>query len=204
LRIILSRHGNTFDPDEKVVWVGSRNDKPLVPKGREQAETLAAALIEKKIKIDAVYAGPLKRTKEYASIVCNKMNLSFQPKIDQRLIEFDYGNWAGLTNDEVIKKFGEKEFKDWQDHSVWPKNSGWSGSDEQFTKELKDFLSDLIKNHKQDDTILVVSSGGKMRYFLAMINDKREPKIKTGHVCEMTYDGKALKILSWDLSPEKL
>ncbi|MFH1223612.1 MAG: histidine phosphatase family protein [Pseudomonadota bacterium] len=203
MRLILSRHGNTFDPDERVTWVGSKNDKPLVPKGREQAEALAATLIEKKIKIDAVYCGPLKRTREYADIVCKKVGLK-PAKIDERLNELDYGAWAGLTNDEVIKKFGEKEFNDWQENSIWPKNSGWTGSLKEKTDEIKSFLSDLNKNHKPNDTILVVTSTGRLRFFLSAAVDSREPKVKTGNICEASYDGKELKILSWSTSPDKL
>ena len=45
MRLILSRHGNTFSPGEKAVWVGRRSDLPLVEEGRRQAVRHWARLV---------------------------------------------------------------------------------------------------------------------------------------------------------------
>ena len=55
VNIIISRHGNTFEPDEKVVWAGATNDLPLAAKGIEQAKNLGAWLATNSIKLDIAY-----------------------------------------------------------------------------------------------------------------------------------------------------
>jgi probable phosphoglycerate mutase len=38
MQLILSRHGNTFSPQDAVVWVGAKQDLPLVDSGVLQAK----------------------------------------------------------------------------------------------------------------------------------------------------------------------
>ena len=123
MQLILSRHGNTFAPEDKSVWAGTSNDLPLVQKGLEQAETLAAALIANQIRPKTIYCSPLQRTKIYAQIVIDRLKLSYKPIVDQRLNEIDYGDWTGLTNEEVAAKFGQEDLELWTKHSLWQKQA---------------------------------------------------------------------------------
>jgi broad specificity phosphatase PhoE len=132
------------------------------------------------------------------------MKLFLIPKIDPRLNELDYGNWSGHTNQEVIEKYGEKVFKDWEERGVWPHDAEWGSSREDVIKELAAFVVDLIKDHEQDETILIVSSTGRIRHLLKLSNDVFDPKVKTGNVCELSYKNGELTITSWNIAPEKL
>ena len=49
MKLYLIRHGNTFAPGDKVTWVGSQNDLPLVESGIQQAQTLSSALQKQNI-----------------------------------------------------------------------------------------------------------------------------------------------------------
>jgi probable phosphoglycerate mutase len=40
-RLILIRHGNTFEAGQKAVWVGARSDLPLTMAGEAQAHAAA-------------------------------------------------------------------------------------------------------------------------------------------------------------------
>src|SRR4051812_6458627 len=102
MEILLARHGNTFAPQEPSVWAGSANDLPLVEKGVAQAEKLAAVLKAQNLPLSAVYCGPLQRTSHYASLIVRRLQLPFQPLVDSRINEIDYGSWTGLTNEQVI------------------------------------------------------------------------------------------------------
>ncbi|MGA9265082.1 MAG: histidine phosphatase family protein, partial [Rhodomicrobium sp.] len=66
--LLLARHGNTFEPSDKVVWVGARTDLPLTAKGREQAAALGEGLQPMKSVIKRIVSGPLQRTREHAGI----------------------------------------------------------------------------------------------------------------------------------------
>jgi probable phosphoglycerate mutase len=72
--LLLARHGNTFEAGEMAIWVGARTDLPLTARGREQAHALAARLQPVKPRIERVIAGPLKRTREHAVIICERLD----------------------------------------------------------------------------------------------------------------------------------
>ena len=53
--------------------------------------------------IDAVYASDLVRARETAAAIAAPLGLDV--RLDQRLREFDFGNWEGLTWDEIVARF---------------------------------------------------------------------------------------------------
>jgi broad specificity phosphatase PhoE len=71
---------------------------PLSDEGRSQARRLAARLRGE--RLDAIYASDLIRAVETASIVAEPHGL--EVRRDPRLREFDFGDWEGLTWDEIV------------------------------------------------------------------------------------------------------
>jgi alpha-ribazole phosphatase len=71
---------------------------PLSEEGRAQARLLAARLRAE--RFDAIYASDLARAFETASIVAEPHGLAV--RTDVRLREFDFGEWEGLTWDEIV------------------------------------------------------------------------------------------------------
>jgi probable phosphoglycerate mutase len=82
-----------------------RLDSPLTPAGREQTRRHAVAL--KTMAIDAIFTGPLGRTRETARIIGDA--LALQPVIVDDLAELDHGAFSGLTGEEIDARFpGER------------------------------------------------------------------------------------------------
>jgi len=69
----------------------------LSPRGRAEIAAVAARLAEE--KIEALYASPLQRTQETAEILAARLGLPVQYRED--VIEIDYGEWTGLSFDEI-------------------------------------------------------------------------------------------------------
>jgi probable phosphoglycerate mutase len=210
MKIILSRHGNTFSASDPVVWVGATQDLPLVDSGILQAKCLAQALQKSEIHPKAVYCGPLRRTREYAAVVLEQLHSSLKPIIDARLNEIDYGNWAGLSNTQIQEIDEGDELAAWENLSVWPKIARWSGSPTQMINEVKTFSRGLAAQYDPTDTILVITSNGRLRYFLKLIPGLFEQyvknkafKVATGNICLMTYERK-WQIKFWNKKPEYL
>ena len=101
MRVILARHGNTFDPGERPVWIGARTDLSLVAKGREQATKIGETLKAANLAPRRVLAGPLKRTRETARLALLAADASVDVEIDSRLSEIDYGIWEGKSSDDI-------------------------------------------------------------------------------------------------------
>ena len=79
------------------IVAGRMNGIGLSPKGRVEAEAVAERLARE--KIDAVYSSPLDRTRETAAILADRLALPAVLRDD--LIELDFGEWTGLTFDQV-------------------------------------------------------------------------------------------------------
>jgi probable phosphoglycerate mutase len=211
MELLLARHGNTFGPGDPVVWAGTTNDLPLVEKGVEQAHRLADALKKKGIKPAAIYCGPLQRTKHYAQILVDDLKLPFSPTVDSRLNEIDYGEWTGLSNEEVIARFGEAELKKWDEHCQWPDQGNWGGSPQEVEERVQSFVADLKNKHHPSDTVVIVSSNGKLRYFLKLDAKEFENriragtfKVKTGNICKVVINGDHYTIPYWNEPPATL
>lgn len=211
MKIILSRHGNTFSATDPVIWVGATQDLPLVDSGILQAHCLAQALQKADIKPKAVYCGPLKRTYDYAAIVLEQLHSSKKPIVDTRLTEIDYGNWAGLTTTQVQEIDEGEELSAWENLSVWPKYAGWEGSPTRMIKENREFCKDLTSKYDQGDTVLVISSNGRLRYFLKLIPGLFEQhvqdktfKVATGNICLLTYENRKWQMQFWNKKPEDI
>lgn len=210
MKLILARHGNTFEGDMPVVWVGRANDLPLVEKGRKQADTLGKWLTDSALIPQRIFAAPLQRTQGCAEIV--RICLDNAPAIenDERLLEIDYGNWAGLTTTAIIERYGAEAIEGWNTHSIWPQSAGWSPAEDAIKQGVKAFAQMLADEYANapDTVILLVSSNGVLRYFLDLIPGeytrraaRGAVKMKTGNVSLMQYDGGRWSLAAWNVTP---
>ena len=103
---ILVRHGETaWNVDE--VFRG-RLDVDLNETGVRQAELLAEYLSE--LEIDAVYSSPLQRALKTAGLIAGYHSLKVN--IVHGLIDFNYGEWQGLSHQEVKDRY-EELYQEW-------------------------------------------------------------------------------------------
>lgn len=211
MKLILARHGNTFAPGDKVTWVGSANDLPLVQSGLEQAERAAEALAG--TSLAAIYCAPLLRTKKFAEIIAAKQAAcqpeKCLPQIDNRLTELDYGDWSGLSDDEITAKFGDS-LKNWINSSTWPSNCHWASSEAAVTAEVQALVAELEEKHA-NETVLLVSSNGRLRYFLKLVAGEFERRVAdkqfkmgTGKISVLAGQGSIYSLLSWNEDPASL
>jgi broad specificity phosphatase PhoE len=205
--LVLSRHGNTFEPGQKTVWVGSSNDLELSERGIEQAQELAEACQENGITFDTIVSGPLRRTKDYATIVRDSLKVKAAPTVDERLNEIDYGSWSGLSDQEVIERFGEHDFKAWNQKGIWPKSSDWGGTPDKIISEIKDFYASLKPVLTSGRNVLAVTSNGRLKYFLTLVEgafetaqEKDTLKVKTGNICVFSFSPE-IECRVWNQTP---
>src|SRR4051812_34321953 len=120
-RVLLIRHGATVLSAEDR-FAGS-TDVLLSDEGRGQARALGERLAD--AELAAVYASPMKRTVETASLLAAPHGL---PLItDEGLREIDHGRWEQLTRKEVETRFPE-EYSNWEaDPFTFAPEAGESG-----------------------------------------------------------------------------
>jgi len=144
-RVLLVRHGNTFEDGTVPTRVGARSDLALTQKGLAQALTFASAARSAGLCLGPFLAGPLQRTRDFVA-----HGFDVVPTLDTRLREIDYGDWEGLTDAEIAARVGAAMLEDWNRRCVWPHGQNWAPDD---------------ANGSTRFVPVLVSSQGVLRYF---------------------------------------
>lgn len=198
MEIILARHGNTFDKGDTVVQVGAKTDMSLTSKGIEQAAELARFLKQNNLTPRHIFSGPLARHKQTAQIVLEAFNSVTIPyTIHTAFNEIDYGNWEGLTSEEITAKW-PSEYEQWTHYANWPVGV-FKGQIENHIAELQAWVKSLLPISTQSalssQPILVITSNGLLKLFLNLIPSLwtraieagtfEDYKVKTGSICSI-------------------
>jgi probable phosphoglycerate mutase len=98
--VLLVRHGQT--PTTGKLLPGRAPGLHLSEVGQGQAEAVGRRLAaQPKLKVEAIYASPLERTKETAGFIAKALGLTV--KADKGLLEADIGDWTGQELKTVAK-----------------------------------------------------------------------------------------------------
>ena len=103
-RLLLIRHAEVEARYQGVF--GGRIDMELSPRGHEQAA--APGQVSPPKPLSAIYASPMKRVQQTLAPLL--VNGAPKPIIFPDLREVDFGDWTGLSWDEVQEKFGVSAF----------------------------------------------------------------------------------------------
>ena len=200
-RIIICRHGNTFDKGDLVTRVGARTDLPLSSSGVKQAEKLGSffASGSRDYNFVTAYCSPLKRTRMTAEAILNKGHKARQVDTLDFLTEIDYGPDENEPEEAVIARIGIDAIRAWDfDASVPP---GWKVDPEKILNDWAEFL----ETHRSiDGDILVVTSNGIARFILQLVKPLAQPdsiKLKTGAFGIIVASQTELNLLHWNIRP---
>lgn len=111
VRVLLLRHGQTAMSAAGVF--SGRSDPDLTDLGRRQADRAARFLAQRQDageNIGRIITSPLARTRQTADAAARALGLGVD--VDDNLIETDFGDWEGLTFDEVHRRWP-------QEHAAW-------------------------------------------------------------------------------------
>ena len=98
-KLILARHGETVWNVEKIYR--GRTDVNLDEVGIKQAELLGKYLSN--WELEAIYSSPLRRALDTANIIAHYQKIGVH--IVEGLIDFDYGEWQSLPEQEVKRLY---------------------------------------------------------------------------------------------------
>jgi broad specificity phosphatase PhoE len=159
-RVFLVRHGATVLTAEDR-FAGATNVQ-LSDEGRRQAGRLAGRL--EKENITVVYASPLDRTVETASIIAAPHKLEINKR--DGLKEISHGHWEQMTRVEVDKQFPEEALEWDKDPYTFAPSGGESGL--AVTARALPALIEIVRAHP-GGTILVVSHKATIRLLLSSL-----------------------------------
>ncbi len=159
-RLLLIRHGaTTLTAEDR--FAGS-TDVLLSDEGRAQARKLAERLAPEKLA--AIYASPMQRTLDTASILGVPHGLNPQPRDGLR--EIGHGRWEQKTRREVEAEFAE-EYASWEeDPFTFAPQSGESGL--AVTARALPVVREVVVAHP-NQTVAIVSHKATIRLILASL-----------------------------------
>ena len=223
-KLIVVRHGNTFNKGDTILRVGSKTDLPLTATGVQQGRQAGLALKEMQLYPTCFFSASLKRTLE----TCNEISKVFEhrelPIISNFLLEFDYGPDEGKPESEVLKRLGNEEanlsgkidvqpleaeemgresLKRWDAEKRLPK--GWSFLQPRVShleQDWIDFAQEIIAK-PQGETVVAVTSNGIARFSTAILPPSAQYpenlKLSTGAFGVYEHNGKFWELKNWNV-----
>ena len=203
-RLIIARHGNTFDPGDTPTRVGRRTDLPLVASGEAQAKRIGDYLRGQQLVPDVVFTAPLKRSYDTARLAVEAAGCDLPITIDARFNEIDYGPDENQPESAVVARIGAQALRDWNDHAKVP--SGWLADPQAIIQDWLAF-GDTYRQAFCGQTVLVVTSNGIARFAPHLTGDfegfrrKHGIKIATGALCFLRLQESHWLIEQWNIRP---
>ncbi len=176
MNIYLIRHGQT--KLNKLKLMQGLTDEPLSDKGRQQAKEAGKNIAN--VKFDAVFASPLDRAIETASLASGWDRKDI--RVDERLIEVNFGKYEM----KPYNRMGLKMSLYWALPEIFPAPEGVE-SIASIVERSSSFLKEL--EGKEYENVLIAAHGGILRGMNGYLRDRRNgiywrPKM---HNCEIMH-----------------
>lgn len=152
MRLCLVRHGETDWNKEKRLQ--GRTDIALNDNGRFHATKAGEYL--KQYTWDRIITSPLLRAKETAEIISRVLDIN-EVSIDDNVIERNYGLAEGLTLDERLEKYPDRNYEGMEEREILRAR---------MMKALEGYAGEY-----KDENIIVVSHGGAINSVLHTLSD---------------------------------
>ena len=225
-RLIVVRHGNTFNSGDVILRVGSATDIPLTETGMKQAYAAGAMLAEMGFSPDIIFHAPLQRTCQSAVGIA----ASFPEAVLEEaafLTELDYGNDDGKPEDEVVLRLGIAEsisaitpdttldelraagkaaLKRWDSEAILP--AAWhflAGRAGELEIQWQEFAQKILAEYA-GKTVVAVTSNGIARFSKAILPAGNLPegslKLATGAFGVYEFTDGNWSSSHWNVRPQ--
>jgi probable phosphoglycerate mutase len=164
--LYLIRHGETDWNIEKRMQ--GQIDINLNMNGVNQANILGE-LLKKEYKISKLYSSPLTRAYMTGKIAGDILGLECKKR--EELMEFNFGDWQGLTYDEIEKRY-PRDWNNWNNCSYQVKINGGETFTQGYKRILKT-IGEIVKSN--DENTAIITHGTSIEFYINyMLNTKIE------------------------------
>lgn len=175
MKIITVRH-TTVDVPPGTCY--GHSDVPVAGTFDSEKKAIAMALENENFKV--IYSSPLLRCRKLTEYLAKGRNIIYE----ERLKELHFGNWEGMSWDEISKT---KEAKQW--FGDWLTNACPDGESYlQLISRVDSFLQQIIE---KNEDVLIITHGGVCRALYCLIN-KLKPedafKIEINYGCIVKFE----------------
>jgi len=191
--LYLVRHGETATNRARLIqgW----NSEPLNALGRWQAERAGSRLAQ--VGLRALYASPLDRARETATIIAHAVDLV--PSLVEGLREMDTGLVSGLHSAQFVMRYPRLMWAWLRDDSALAFPGGEALTD--FYARASRTVGELVSQHT-GQAIAVVAHGGVISGYLSLLLQGRGSnriawRLRNGALCHVRWvDGGPPQLLA--------
>ncbi len=163
-----------------------RTDVPLLPEGREHARSLAGRLSQ--VGFDAVLCSPLSRARE----TCELAGLAEGMRLDDRLMEWDYGDYEGRTTADI-----REERPDWY---LWTDGCPGGESPGEIQGRVDAVIADVLA---MDGRVALFAHGHVLRALAARwiespVATGGRLALSTGATCVLGFEREVRVLWRWN------
>ena len=183
MRLLIARHGQTkHNLDHRYQGI---TDAPLNETGLNQAARLADRLSSE--KIDVIHSSDLLRCVQTADLLAKKHGLKIN--MDERLREISFGNWEGMSYQEINAQSPGLLEKWMNDPAHVSPPNGETLSE--LALRVKSAVDEMKFQHAEQ-TVLLVTHGGVIRTLLCLslgidLNRHMQFESATGSLSELSF-----------------
>ena len=160
-KLVLVRHGQS-EWNERNLFTGWKDPK-LTDLGIQEAIRAGELLETRNLNFDLMFTSDLFRAQETGRLILEQINQKDIEIIqDQSLNERNYGDLAGLNNDEAREKWGEEQVHIWRRSFDIPPPGGESLKNTA-ERVLPYFENEIMPKIKKGLNILVAAHGNSLR-----------------------------------------
>lgn len=198
-RIVICRHGNTFDKGDVITRVGARTDLPLSISGIDQVRGLAKHFSPEssEFQFETAYCSSLLRTYQTADFILTSGHNAKSLTVLDFLTEIDYGKDENKPEQDVIARLGHAAIRLWDEKAIPPE--GWDVNPSALTQSWKSFFK---QHQNQGHDILVVTSNGVARFALDAVDEiatDAPRKLRTAAYGIVDIENGHSKLTTWDI-----
>ena len=225
-RLIVVRHGNTFNPGDIIRRVGSATDIPLTDTGMRQGEAVGRELKRRGFTVNRIFYAPLLRTRQSAEGIAASFPAA-ELAAAEFLTELDYGADDGQPENEVVLRLGaiamrerlsvrttiaelrdagKAALKKWDSEATLPE--GWEALADRVARlpgQWREFAA-RIAAECAGEGVVAVTSNGIARFSPALLPETSQVtgslKLATGAFGVYERSGAEWSCSDWNIRPE--
>ncbi|MGC1334408.1 MAG: histidine phosphatase family protein [Candidatus Cybelea sp.] len=188
MKLTLIRHGPT--EWNALRRFQGRTDTPLSVRGRATARAIAETLHAE--RFDRIYSSDLKRAAQTARILGESRGA--EVAVDQRLREFDFGRWEGLTWDEIIAANPHLAGLGSSAANLYAPEGGESFA--QVSARVASFLDDLTQQNLR--AAAVVTHAGVLHAVFSVLGLAPPERFTAGGITRIAIEAGGASLLALD------
>jgi 2,3-bisphosphoglycerate-dependent phosphoglycerate mutase len=158
----------------------------LTARGRDEALAVGNQLAAAGMVFDSAFTSALKRARETALIILQRLGQTVETHASSALNERDYGELTGLNKSDAASRWGAEQVRQWR-RSFAMRPPGGESLKDTVERVLPFYRLEILPHLAHGERVLVVAHGNSLRALVMALDglsshDIEQVEIRTGDI----------------------